>query len=187
MEIKQFQDSRNAKLAEFQKEYNFLKTQYSSNLLAAIQEPDPAAQQKLISTVLQLNTELSSQLRGILTDMNQGSDSFDPKTLEDLTNDLIEYQKQYREIQDNKDKLKTLKMIYATNKEKLEETQTMYNIYLGALIVLTFLVIFLVFRTPGTSIVDTVTSTVTQVAGLRRRWVPQLKSCRIGGFEMTKE
>jgi hypothetical protein len=168
MEIKQFQDSRNAKVAEFQKEYNFLKTEYSTNLLAAIQEPDPAAQQKLISTVLQLNTELSNQVRGILTDLNQGSDSFDPKTLEDLTNDLIEYQKQYREIQDNKDKLQTLKLIYSSSKSKLQETQTMYTVYLGALILLTFIVIYLVFRTPGTSIVDTVTSTVTQVAG--RRW-----------------
>lgn len=167
MEIKQFQTARDTKLAEFQKEYNFLKTQYSSTLLAAIQEPDPASQQKLVSTVLQLNTELSNQVRSILTDLNQGSDSFDPKTLDDLTNDLIEYQKQYQEIQNNKDKLQTLKQIYATNKEKLKETTLMYNIYLGALILLTFLVIIYVMRTSSVS--NTVSSIATQVAGLRRR------------------
>lgn len=168
MEIKEFQDSRNQKLADFQKEYNFLKTQYSTTLLAAIQEPDPAAQQKLISNVLQLNTELSSQIKNILTDINQGSDSFNPKTLDDLTNDLIEYQKQYQEIQGNKDKLQTLKMIYSSNKEKLKSTETMYNIYLGALILLIFIVIYLVIRTPGSIITNTVDSIATQVAG--RRW-----------------
>jgi hypothetical protein len=169
MEIKQFQDSRNAKLAEFQKSYNFLKTQYSSNLLAAIQEPDPAAQQKLVSTVLQLNSELSSQVRGMISEINQGYGSFDPKTLDELTQDLIEYQKQYQEIQNNKDRLQTLKMIYSTNKQKLESTTTIYNLYLAALIILTIVIIILVIRTPGSSILDTVGSIGQQVTGGRRR------------------
>ncbi len=167
MEIKEFQDSRNTKLAEFQKEYNFLKTQYSSTLLSAIQETDPASQQELISRVLQTNSELSSLIRNILTDLNQGANSFNPKTLDDLTNDLIEYQKQYHEIQNNNDKLQTLKMIYSSSKDKLEKTEFMYNMYLVALIILTFLVIFLVMRT--SSISETVSSIATQVAGRRRR------------------
>lgn len=167
MEVKQFQDARNTKLLDFQSSYNFLKTQYASTLLSAIQEPDPEAQQALVSRVLELNTELSSQVRSILTDLSQGSDSFNPKTLEDLTNDLIEYQKQYHEIQNNKDKLQTLKRIYATNKETLKETTLMYNIYLGALILLTFILIFYVMRTPSVS--TTVGTIATQVAGLRFR------------------
>jgi len=166
MEIKEFQDSRNSKLADFQKGYNFLKTQYSTTLLAAIQEPDPAAQQKLISNVLDINSELSSQVRGIITDLNQGSGSFDPKTLDQLTADLIEYQKQYHEIQNNKDKLQTLKLIYSSSKTKLQETEFMYNMYLAALIILIFVLIYLVMRTSsGSSVVDTVT---TQIAG--KRW-----------------
>lgn len=165
MDIKQFQDSRNDKLAEFQTGYNFLKTQYSSTLLSAIQEPDPASQQQLVSKILQLNTELSSQIRNILTDLNQGSDSFNPKTLDDLTNDLIEYQKQYHEIESNKDRLQTLKMIYASNKDKLQQTEFMYNIYLAALIILTFVVIYLVMRTSSVS--EVVNTISTQVAGRR--------------------
>lgn len=167
MEIKDFQESRNSKLTEFQKEYNFLKTQYSSTLLSAIQEPDPESQQKLISTVLQLNTELSKQVRGILTELNQGSGSFNPKTLDDLTNDLIEYQKQYHEIQTNKDKLQTLKLIYSTNKETLKETEFMYNLYVGALILLTFVAIYFVMRT--SSISQTVNTISKTVGGLRWR------------------
>ena len=165
MEIKEFQDSRNSKLADFQKEYNTLKTQYSSTLLSAIQETDPASQQKLISTVLELNSELSSQVRTIITDLNQGSDSFNPKTLDDLTNDLIEYQKQYQEIQNNKDKLQTLKMIYSSSKDKLKETEFMYNMYLAALIILTFIVVYLVIRT--SSVTEVVNTISTQVAGRR--------------------
>ena len=147
MDIKQFQDSRNTKLAEFEKTYNLLKTEYSSNLLSAIKENDPNQQQQLISRILDLNSELSNELRDILNVLNQGSDSFDPKTLDDLTKDLIEYQKQYQHIQQTKDKLQTLKTIYTTNQQKLSEATMMYNIYLGTLIVLCLIVVFMVIRT----------------------------------------
>lgn len=169
MEVKQFQDLRNSKLDEFRKTYLSLKQNYSTSLLAAIQEPDPASQQKLISNILDVNTQLSSEVRDIITDINQGSKSVDPKTLDDLTNDLIEYQKQYTEIKNNKDKLQTLKLIYNSSKEKLKETEFMYNIYLGALILLVFIVIYLVLRTPGSIVSSTVDSISTQIAGRRRR------------------
>lgn len=159
MDIKQFQDSRDAKVADFQKGYNFLKTQYSSALLAAIQEPDPAAQQQLISTVLDVNSELSSSLREILGDLNKGDPTFDPTTINDLTTDLIEYQKQYHEITQRKDKLQTMKLIYASNRDKLETATNMYNMYLGGLILLIFVIIFLIIRTSWTgSLVSTVQS-----------------------------
>ena len=159
MDIKKFQDSRDSKLAEFQKTYNFLKTEYSSNLLSAIQERDPAQQQQLISRVLDINSELSNELRDILNVLNQGSGSFDPKTLTDLTNDLIEYQKQYQQIQQAKDKLQTLKSIFSTNQQNLAQATTMYNVYLGALIVLCIVVVFMVIRTgAGYDIVGAVKS-----------------------------
>jgi hypothetical protein len=166
MDVKQFQDSRNSKLAEFELGYNSLKREYSSSVLSAIKETDPAEQQSLISRILQINTELSSLVRDMITDINQGSDSFDPTTLDKLTNDLIEYQKQYNEIQTNKDKLQTLKLIYGSSKEKLKETEFMYNLYLIALIVLVFLVIFLVMKTS----ISTITNSIpTQIAGVRLR------------------
>jgi hypothetical protein len=159
MDIKQFQDSRNAKLADFQKSYNFLKTQYSTALLAAIQETDPASQQQMISTVLDINSELSSLLRGIIGDLNKGDNTFNPTTINDLTNDLIEYQKQYQEITQRKNKLQTMKLIYASNRDKLETATNMYNIYLGSLVLLVFVIIFLIIRTSWTgNIVTTVQS-----------------------------
>lgn len=161
MDIKKFQDSRDSKLAEFQKTYNLLRTEYSSKLLSAIQEKDPAQQQQLISRVLDVNSEMSNELRDILNVLNQGSGTFDPKTLNDLTNDLIEYQKQYQQIQQAKDKLQTLKVIYSTNQQKLSDATTMYNIYLGALIVLCVVIVFMVIRTgAGYDIVGAVKSTI---------------------------
>lgn len=159
MDIKQFQDSRNSKLADFEKSYNFLKSQYSSSLLAAIQETDPAAQQQLVTTVLDINSELSTQIRDILGELNKGTSDFDPKTINDLTADLIEYQKQYQEITQRKNKLQTMKLIYASNRDKLESATNMYNMYLGGLIILVFVIIYLILRTSWTgSVVSTVQS-----------------------------
>jgi hypothetical protein len=164
MEIKQFQDSRNSQLADFQKQYDYLKGQYSSTLLSAIQETDPQRQQELVQQILSINTELSTEVRGILTELNKGSPGFDPKTLEDLTNDLIRYQKQYDEIKKGKDKLQTLKMIYNTTEEKRQNITTMYNLYLGGLILLAFVIVFLIIRTSWvTTISDVVTSTVQTI------------------------
>lgn len=166
MEIKEFRDSRNSRLDEFRETYTSLKTQYSSTLLAAIQESDPEKQQQLVSEVLGINAELSNELRGIISDLNKKTPGFDPKTLEDLTNDLIEYQKQYHEIQEGKDRLQTLKIIQADNQKKLTETRTMFNVYLIALVVLTLIVALLVLRSPFvTTIGDAVsraTSSITR-------------------------
>lgn len=172
MDIKKFQDSRDTKLSDFQKGYNFLKTQYSGALLAAIQENDPSAQQQLISTVLNINSELSESLRGILGDLNKGDPTFDPTTINDLTSDLIEYQKQYHEIAQRKDKLQTMKLIYASNRDKLEAATNMYNIYFGSLILLVFLIIFLIIRTSWTGSVFSTVQSIT--APLTQMQVPQV-------------
>lgn len=159
MDIKRFQDSRNAKLVDFEKSYNFLKTQYSTSLLAAIQENDPASQQQMISTVLNINSELSELLRGIIGEINKGDQSFNPTTINELTSDLIEYQKQYQEITQRKNKIQTLKLIYASSRDKLEAATHMYNVYLGSLILLVLVIIYLIMRTAWTgNIVTTVQS-----------------------------
>jgi ABC-type Na+ efflux pump permease subunit len=163
MEIKEFENERNEKIAEFQKTYNFLKTQYSSTLLAAIQEKDPEQQQQLVSRVLQINTDLSEAIRETVADMNKGTESISSTTLDKLTQDLIDYQKQYQDIQDTKNKVETLKRIYSTDKQKLNDISFMYNVYLFALIVVIFIVIVLVIRTPVSSVIQNVASSVTSL------------------------
>lgn len=161
MDIQQFQDSRNRKLVEFQNSYNSLKTKYSDALLAAIQETDPASQQQLTSVVLSINSELTAQISGILGELTKGAPEFNPTTISQLTADLIDYQKQHQDITQRKNKLQTLKLIYASNRDKLEVARTMYNVYLGALILLVFVIIFLVMRTAWAG---TIVSTVKSIA-----------------------
>jgi uncharacterized membrane protein (DUF106 family) len=107
---------------------------------------------------------MSGELRNIISDLNKKTPEFDPKTLEELTNDLIEYQKQYHEIQEGKDRLQTLKIIQADNQKKLNETRSMFNMYLLALIILTILVAILVLRSPFvTTIGDTIKQTTSSI------------------------
>jgi hypothetical protein len=150
MDIKEFSDSRNAQLAAFQKQYTYLKSQYSTAVLAAIQETDPEKQQALIQQILAVNQELSSQLKEILGLLNKGSDSFDSKTLSDLTSDLISYEKEFQEMQASNDKVSTLKRIQATNSSNLGSAQAMYNIYLSVLIFLCVVLSYLVIKSSWT-------------------------------------
>lgn len=146
MDVKEFRDSRKTQLADFERQYSALKTEYSRLLLAAIQEQEPQKQQELVTQILSLNSEMSEQLRSILSTLNKGSGSFDPKTLDELTQELIAYQKQYTEIEQGKDRVNTLKLIRTTTTQKLADAQNMYTFYLIALIVLCFLIVFLIIR-----------------------------------------
>jgi hypothetical protein len=147
MEIKQFQSGRNSALSDFQNTYDSLKREYSSAVMAAIEETDAEKQQELVSRVLSINADLSNELRQLLTDLNKGSGDVPSKTMDDLTADLIRYQKEYSDIEQGKDRLQTLKLINSSNQEKLDDTKLMYNIYIGALVFLILIVGFLVLRT----------------------------------------
>lgn len=156
MEAKRFKDGRDAKLAEFQSEYDKLRTQYSSALLAAIQEEDSENQQELIQEVLTVNTQMTELVRDILGVLNQGSKTIDTSILDNLTQDLIEYQKQHTDIQESKDKMTTLKMIQGATKEKIDNANQMFMFYLFGLLALIFFVGYLAIRTPGYFTVPTI-------------------------------
>ena len=147
MEVKEFQDSRNAELDTFKKTFLFLKGEYSKALSAAIREPDPHQQQILIQRVQQINSQLATELHDIITVLNKGSKGFDAKELDDLTNDLIQYQKDYAEIEKSKDKVSTLKIIRTSTAGKLENATYMYYIYITILLLIAFFVFYLVFST----------------------------------------
>lgn len=166
MEIKEFENTRNSKLDDFEKTYDSLKREYSSAVMAAIQESDPEQQQVLVSKVLSINSDLSNELRSILSDMYKSSSNVPSKTMDELTNDLIAYQKQYSEIEKGKDRLQTLKLIQKANAEKLSDTSFMYNIYIGALVFLVFIIGYLVLRTNWRQAYNTVTSSMPSVPTL---------------------
>ena len=164
MDIKKFQDARSTKLSSFEKQYTSLKKQYSDTLTSAINETDSAKRDPLVQKVLSLNTEMSSAVKDIMSSSNEGTEKFNPKILSDLTNDLIQYQKEYNEIQESKDKLETLKVIKNTTTDNLSSAEWMYNFYLFALIALILLVIYLVLVTPSQSIFSTMAASISAPA-----------------------
>lgn len=163
MDVKQFVDSRKLDLDDFNKSYTFLREQYSTALSAAILEQDPAKQQELIQQVIQANTAMAEAIREILSKLNQGQNSFDPQTIDKLTADLIQYQKDYAEIERTKDKVTTLKMIQATNLKKIDQAYMMYYVYLIALVGLVLVISYLVFSTALSSSFKAATATIPQL------------------------
>jgi hypothetical protein len=147
MDVKKFQDSRNKELSDFKKQYQFLKTEYSTTLSAAISEPDPNQQLILIQRVQQINSQLANELHGIINILNKGSNNFQSKQLDELTNDLIKYQKEYAEIEKSKDKVDTLKLVYKTTNDKLDNASFMYYLYVVLLVGLSLYVSYLVLIT----------------------------------------
>jgi len=165
MDVKTFQDSRNTELEAFKKQYNFLKTHYSSVLSSAINEPDPAKQQTLISQIQQINSQLTNEVHGILSILNRGDTKFDPKQLDDLTNDLIQYQKDYDELEKSKDKVVTLKIIENTNATTLKNATIMYYLYIAVVSILSLYLAYLVLTTSWKQSIKQIMSTIQSVQG----------------------
>jgi hypothetical protein len=150
MEVKAFQDARNSELDAFKKQYAFLKGEYATALSSAIREPDPNKQQILIERVQKINGQLAEELRGMLGSLNKNSKGFDTKDLNELTNDLIHYQQEYRDIEKSKDKVNTLKRIKNTTAENLEKATFMYYVFIAILVLLSVYIAYLVFTTSWT-------------------------------------
>lgn len=168
MDLLAFHDTRQTDLQNFQTHYSELKTEYSTAISAAIQEPNPASQNALIQKVLSLNQNMTEQIRGILGILSKGTTDIDTATMDSLTADLVKYQKQYDDMKKSMDKLQTLKMIQATTQSNLAMAMTTYNIYLFALCILCLAVIMLAIRAAWTtSLATTVKQGFTQAVGGR--------------------
>jgi hypothetical protein len=144
MEVKEFRDSREAELSAFQKKYDVLKQEYSSALSSAIQEKDVSKQDALIRQVKQVNKQLIDEIRDILAILNKGKTSFDYKTLDELTDELIKYQAEYQEIEKTNDRVNTLKLIKSNTLSKLDSQTWSYYLYISILILLCFYIVYLI-------------------------------------------
>jgi hypothetical protein len=147
MDVKKFRDSRNTELSDFKKTYDFLKTEYSSALASAIEEQDPSQQQILIDRVQQINSQLTNEIHSISNDIHKGTAKFDPIELDELTADLIKYQKEYSDIEKSKDKAVTLKNILQKTSSNLKTATYTYYIYVAILMGLAGYISYLVLVT----------------------------------------
>jgi hypothetical protein len=166
MDIVEFEKNRQLRLNDFVHDYDSLKLKYNSLLSDAVYETDPQKQAELLNSILQVNSELASEVRAFIA---KSGDS-DPKTVDNLTNRLIELQKEYDDIKKSNDLAETAKRLHSQTKTTLDSTVTEYNIYLGAIIFAIFVILMLIFHTSISSWFSS--STVVQAGGkllLKRR------------------
>jgi uncharacterized membrane protein (DUF106 family) len=164
MDVQAFRDSRQAELSEFQKHYEFLKKEYASTLLDAINENDSQKQQELIQTILSINTSMTEELRTFLGKLNSGGKGFDPAELNTLTKELIEYQKEYAKIEESKDRSNTLKRIHQNISNKIHVQTNIFYMYMSLFVVLLVFVVMLMFRNAFTAVTSLVQQPLQSLA-----------------------
>jgi hypothetical protein len=148
MDIQQYQKDRGAELKAFKKEYDDLKVQYTSVLTQAIYEKDPDAQNELIKQVLDINSQLAAHVRDFV---GQANGKFDPKTISDLTKEIVAYQKEYAEIKEATNKTEVLQRVLNRESQALNIMIGEFNIFFYLLLGLSLFIVILIFMTPGPS------------------------------------
>jgi predicted RND superfamily exporter protein len=139
MDIKQYHQDREKELQTFKTEYSDLKAKYTNSLSQAINDPSK------IQEVLDLNKSLSDHMN---TFISESQNKFDTKTIQDLNDEILSYQKEYQEISESQQKNKSLNDILNKENSNFYSIQNEFNFFLGLLLVSIFIVILLIFRVP---------------------------------------
>jgi len=141
MDIKAYQIQRDADLKEFETQYSELKNKYTSTLRSAVQA-DPQQQSQLINTILEINSNLASEVRAFVA---KTGDTYDPSEIQHLTDDLQKYQEEYTKIKQSQDMTETLKMVLNEDQDKIKNMRFQFNLYIallgiGIVIILSYIV-----------------------------------------------
>lgn len=151
MDITQYQKDRAADLKKFKDEYDESKLEYTRLLSEAVYETDPSLQEGLVKQILELNSQLAAQVREFV---GQSNGKFDPKTISDMTNDIVMYQKEYSDLQANQNREKVLHTILNKESEKLTDIRSGFNLYLALLLGGILLIVILIFITPSSPLIS---------------------------------
>jgi hypothetical protein len=143
MDIKTFYNERQTKLQEFQNEYNELKIQYKNSLQQYLKD----------SSKLQGVLDVNKQLNDLITEfIGKSGSQFDEQTINDLTNDILLYQQQYKELKNSKNSNEKAQQILNSETITLNDLKYKYNIFLGIFIICILIIIYYIFITPKQSI-----------------------------------
>jgi len=143
MDIKTFYNERQTKLQEFQNEYNELKIQYKNSLQQYLED----------SSKLQGVLDVNKQLNDLITEfIGKSGSQFDEQTINDLTNDILLYQQQYKELKNSKNSNEKAQQILNSETITLNDLKYKYNIFLGIFIICILIIIYYIFITPKQSI-----------------------------------
>ena len=152
MDINQYQKDRESELQNFKKEYADSRAEYTRLLSSAVYEPDPEKQSDLVKQVMELNTQLSASIRAFI---GESSGKFDPKTISDMTNEIIMYQKEYNDLKEGETKQASFQSIYDREEEKLSRTRSQFNLFLSMMLAGIAFIIMMIFMTPSGPLIPT--------------------------------
>jgi hypothetical protein len=124
--------------------YTSLKEQYYKLIGEALNEHDTIKQQDIIKQILDTNTLLATEIRTYISEQTQKPNN--PEELQQLTNELLNIQKEFLKIQETKDYKTTLEMILHNDQSKLFNLKTKLNIFLVLLGLSILYILYMIFR-----------------------------------------
>jgi hypothetical protein len=140
MDIQVYQENREKDMKAFKSEYDDLKAQYARYLADSVYDPSN------IDQVLETNKLLVELVNKFIA---ESQNKFDAKTIQDLTQQIISYQKEYQEIQTSQQQTKTLKNILNKENISLTNIQSEFNTYLWIFFGCILILILLIFTVPS--------------------------------------
>lgn len=139
-----YKKDRDQELKTFQKEYDELKSQYTTFLTQAVYETDPTKQGDLVKQVLSVNSSLAQHVREFI---QNSRGKFDSTIIAKLTNDILQYQKEFDQIQKSSNKAQVLREILNKEKFELSALHDQFNAWLYAILGAILFLLVLIFRT----------------------------------------
>ncbi len=124
--------------------YTSLKEQYYKLIGEALNEDDTIKQEDIIKQILDTNTLLATEIRTYISEQTQKPNN--PEELQELTNELLNIQKEFLKIQETKDYKTTLDMILHNDQSKLFNLKTKLNIFLVLLGLSIIYILYMIFR-----------------------------------------
>jgi len=139
-----YKKDRDQELKTFQKEYDELKIQYTTFLTQAVHESDPSKQADLVKQILSINSSLAQHVREFI---QNSRGKFDSDIIAKLTNDILQYQKEFEQIQKSSNKAQVLREILNKEKTELNALHEQFNAWLYAILGAILFLLVLIFRT----------------------------------------
>ena len=124
--------------------YTSLKEQYYKLIGEALNESNTEKQQDIVKQILDTNTLLATEIRTYISEQTQSSNN--PEELQQLTNELLNIQKEFLKIQETKDYKTTLEMILHNDQSRLFNLKTKLNIFLVLLGLSIVYILYMIFR-----------------------------------------
>ena len=144
MNPQEFRTERDKRLREFEDKYTLLKTDYSTALQSAMNEPDRTKQCVLIKTALDKNKEITGTVQSFLALSDDKTCKLTPEMVRSLREDIEKYKQQHAEIQQGRDRVHALQRSYdqlQSQTKVLQGSQLLFIILIAVSLIVLFVLV----------------------------------------------